>query len=269
MLKSAMEKSKDTGLLKHPVSILLTVLIVTFVCVPLKEIAATSTLGKKFSSNVEIESPLTPLNRGLITHGDRSKNKIALTFDLCQAKGNKTGFDSKLINILTETGTPATFFLCGLWIQDHMAESLILAGNPLFELGNHSWSHLDFSRLTPRKITEEIRSTQYIMRKLLGCETHLFRLPYGKYSQEALDVIDSNGLYTIQWDVVSGDPDPDIDATMMTREVLRKIRPGSIVIMHANGRGWHTAEALPEIIQSLKRQGYTFVIISDLLELGD
>jgi peptidoglycan/xylan/chitin deacetylase (PgdA/CDA1 family) len=215
-------------------------------------------------------SPLPPIldgYRGLITNGDRSEYKVALTFDVCQREGDLAGYDAAIVRILNETQTPATFFLGGEWMRDHQANALDLAGNPLFELGNHSWSHRDFSAITPEEMRSEILLTQQIMYELLGYQTNLFRLPYGTYNEEALNVINENGLYVIQWDIVSGDPDPNIDAQRMTNGVLEHLQPGSIIIMHANGRGWHTAEALPGIIQSIREQGYTLVTVSDLLKI--
>jgi peptidoglycan/xylan/chitin deacetylase (PgdA/CDA1 family) len=47
--------------------------------------------------------------------------------------------------------------------------------------------------------------------------------------------------------------------------VTRNARNGSIVVMHINRRGWHTAEALPEIIARLRRRGYEFVTVGRLL----
>lgn len=214
--------------------------------------------------------PLQPLpssSRGLITNGDRSEYKIALTFDVCQAEGDLAGYDAEIVKVLNETQTSATFFLGGEWMRDHQAETLGLANNSLFELGNHSWSHSDFSAITPDEMNKEILLTQQYMYNLLGYQTNLFRLPYGTYSEDALNVIGENGLYTIQWDDVSGDPDPNIDAERMTDWVLQQIQPGTIIIMHANGRGWHTAEALPTIIQAIRQQGYTLVTISDLLKI--
>jgi peptidoglycan/xylan/chitin deacetylase (PgdA/CDA1 family) len=114
---------------------------------------------------------------------------------------------------------------------------------------------------------DEILLAQQQMYDLLGYQTNLFRLPYGTYNEEALNVIGENGLYAIQWDDVSGDPDPNIDAQRMTNGVLQHLQSGSIIIMHANGRGWHTAEALPGIIQSIRQQGYTLVTVSDLLQI--
>jgi peptidoglycan/xylan/chitin deacetylase (PgdA/CDA1 family) len=215
----------------------------------------------------EMPATIPENQRGLITNGKRNENKVALTFDLCEREGEPAGYDSEIIRILNETQSPATLFLGGLWMQNHQAETLQLAANPLFELGNHSWSHEDFSAISKEEMDQQILLTQQTMSDLLGYQTNLFRLPYGTYTDEALNVINDQGLYIIQWDDVSGDPDPDIDAKEMTDWVLQQVQPGSIIIMHANGRGWHTAEALPRIIQSLREQGYSLVTVSDLLQI--
>lgn len=212
---------------------------------------------------------LSQENYILITNGNRLDNKIALTFDACQTYDAPSGYDTEIVRILTETQTPATFFLGGLWMQDHPEATLELARNPLFELGNHSWSHPDFSVLSESEIAEEIQLTQQKMYELVGFQTNLFRLPFGTYTDASLDAIADNGLYTIQWDVESGDPDPNVDAQAMIGWVTYQAESGSIIIMHVNGRGWHTAEALPAIIESLNAQGYEFVTVSELLGLNN
>ena len=136
-------------------------------------------------------------------------------------------------------------------------------------MGNHSWSHLDFSSIPAETMHQEILLTQKKMWDILGYQSNLFRVPFGTYSDTALDIVGENGLYPIQWDVVSGDPDPNILAEPMTDWVIEQTQNGSIIIMHANGRGWHTAEALPVIVQTLKDEGYKFVTISELLGLND
>lgn len=211
--------------------------------------------------------PIPESSRALNTNGDRSEYKVALTFDVCQSEGDLAGFDTAIIQVLNETKTPATFFLGGLWMRDHQKETIELSNNPLFELGNHSWSHKDFSAITNDEMQKEILLTQQFMYNLVGYQTNLFRLPYGTYTDESLNIINDQGLYIIQWDDVSGDPDPNVNAENMTSWVLQQVQPGSIIIMHANGRGWHTAEALPRIIQSLNEQGYAIVTVSELLKI--
>ena len=38
--------------------------------------------------------------------------------------------------------------------------------------------------------------------------------------------------------------------------------------MHANGRGWHTAEALPLLIEDLRKRGFQFSTVGELLARG-
>jgi len=211
---------------------------------------------------------LPPAEPGLITHGDRSLPYVALTFDACQKPGKPTGYDAAIIDALVETETPATLFLGGLWMQSHPTQTQALAAQPLFELGNHSWSHPDFRELSPEEIGRELLRTQHMMYALTGRQPTLFRLPFGTYDDEALAIVARHGLRAIQWDVVTGDPDPNVSAEDIASAVTAQVRNGSIVIMHMNGRGWHTAEALPTLIERLRARGYRLVTVSQLLRLA-
>jgi peptidoglycan/xylan/chitin deacetylase (PgdA/CDA1 family) len=202
---------------------------------------------------------------GLITHGDRSQGQVALTFDACQTVSSPAGYDADIVRILTETHTSATLFLGGLWMQSHPTQTQLLASIPYLELGNHSWSHPDFAKISEAEMVSEITRTQRVMHQLAGRQAALFRLPFGTYTPQALQAIAGQGLRTIQWDVVTGDPDPNIKADAIVRTVLTKAQNGSIVIMHVNGRGWHTAEALPDLIAGLRRRGFKLVTVSELL----
>ena len=73
------------------------------------------------------------------------------------------------------------------------------------------------------------------------------------------------GLVPVQWNVETGDPDRNVSAKDILGVVRRQTRNGSIIIMHANGRGWHTAEALPGIVDWLHEQGYEIVTVGELL----
>jgi peptidoglycan/xylan/chitin deacetylase (PgdA/CDA1 family) len=211
---------------------------------------------------------LPPLDPTLVTHGDRSLPAIALTFDACQTVDEPTGYDEAIIKVLTDTGTPATLFLGGLWMQWHASQTRALAANSLFELGNHSWSHPDFTKISPAAMSAEILQTQAIMANLAGRQPTLFRFPYDVYTDKALAVVGGQGLRAVEGDVITGDPDPRISAQTIIETVTAQARGGSIVIMHLNGRGWHTAEALPVIIKQLRARGYTFVTVSQLLGLA-
>jgi len=190
-----------------------------------------------------------------------------LTFDLCQKPELPAWFDRGIYDVLTSYDVPATFFMGGDWMRTHTNETLLLASNPKFEMGNHSWSHPDLPGLSEEVISKEILKTQNLLYQLTGRQAKLFRLPAGLYDDLTLSVIAWHGLSTIQWDVETGDPDPTIDADRMNWAVRERVQNGSIIIMHANGRGWHTAEALPQMIEYLHSQGYTLVTVSQLLGL--
>ena len=202
---------------------------------------------------------------GPAIHGNRDAPLIALTFDACQRPDLPAGFDEALIQVLIDTGTPATLFLGGDWMRTHPEATRLLAAQPQFELGSHGYAHIDFATATVAEMAPELEQTQQIMWELIGRQPHLFRFPGGTYTPEALTIVAGMGLRPIEWEVVSGDPDPDITAERMIPWVVNQVQNGSIIIMHMNGRGWHTAEALPTIIEQLRAEGFQFVTVSQLL----
>lgn len=200
----------------------------------------------------------------LVTHGSRKFSAVALTFDACEGKA-KAGYDDKIIKILKKTKTPATLFLGGKWMLSHKKETKAFAKESLFELGNHSYSHPHLTKLDEKHIADEIKKTQDILLTLTGKKGKLFRCPFGEYDAKVLNAAVQLGVTVIQYDVVSGDPDKHITAKKMVPWVVSQVKNGSIIIMHVNGRGWHTAEALPEIIKKLRAKGFQFVTVSELL----
>ena len=202
----------------------------------------------------------------LLTHGNRRRPQVALTFDLCETKTKPAGFDPAIVAILQEKQAAATFFAGGLWLQDHPREAQLLTSEPRFELGNHSWSHPDLRQADAATITDEINRTEKLLTALTGRSSRLFRLPFGYYDERVLKTIAASGVRIIQWDVVTGDPDRHVLAADIVAAVKHGARNGSIIIMHANGRGWHTAEALPQVIDLLRQRGFELVTVSQLLQ---
>jgi len=231
-------------------SSLVAIVIVTLLCAPS---LATGVI------HAPAQRPVSPI---LITHLDRGRRIVALTFDACQTR-KPTGYDTKIIHILETTQTPATLMLCGRWMETHQAATEALGRNPLFEIGNHSYIHPHMTKISEARMEQELLKTQDDQVRYTGRQGRLFRPPYGEYNPLLLQTAARLGLRTMTWEVVSGDPDPHVIAHDMIREILRRTRPGSIIIMHMNGRGWHTAEALPFVISGLRKKGYTFVTVSD------
>ena len=232
----------------------------------------------------------TPANlRGSIRRVDLPPDKklIALTFDLCETPHDVAGYDGGIVDYLRAHKVKATFFAGGKWIETHGERAAQLMTDPLFELGNHGWTHQDVRRVAGRRLQDEILLAQRAyerararlaqracLKPVPGALSRiperlsLFRFPYGTCDAKALHAVAKAGLLAIQWDVVTGDPSRDRSARAIAATVLRHARPGSIVIAHANGRGWNTAAALPLIVPALREQGYEFVTVGELLAAG-
>jgi peptidoglycan-N-acetylglucosamine deacetylase len=202
---------------------------------------------------------------GPIEHGPRELPRVALTFDLCQKPGHPAGFDAKLVAILERNHAAATFFAGGDWMRTHPEAIRRLAAVSTFELGSHSWSHPYFRSLDAAAIATQLDRTRDEMHSRTGRTPALFRFPYGTWDPRSLQLVNAAGYRAIQWDVVTGDPDPKVSAAGILRTVHRHARNGSIIIMHANGRGRHTAEALQGVIDDLRGRGFSLVTVSELL----
>jgi peptidoglycan-N-acetylglucosamine deacetylase len=211
---------------------------------------------------------------------------IALTFDLCETNGSVAGYDGRIVDLLRAQGVKATFFAGGKWMETHPERISQLIADPNFELGSHGLRHLDLSRLNAETLKDEIALTESAYaraRKSLVARQcaapaegdtpppermTLLRFPYGTCDPVSLAAAADQGLYAIQWDLVTGDPDPHRSAKAIAETIVSKAHPGAIVVAHANGRGWHTADALAIAIPKLKEEGYGFVTVSELLAAG-
>lgn len=206
----------------------------------------------------------TPVEPIVVEHGPRYEKIIALTFDACSTH-DPSSYDERITEVLIRTQTPATLFLGGKWMTEEAEQTKLLAVNPLFELGNHTFSHPHLRAMTDVRVREELQSTQDVMDSLTGRRASLFRPPFGEYDERVVRIAASIGLKTVQFDLASGDPDPAISKDRLVNYVSSMARSGSIIVMHINRRGWHTAEALPEIITRLRRRGFNFKTVSDML----
>ena len=199
-------------------------------------------------------------------HGSRLEKKIALTFDVCPSSTHG-GFDAQIVHTLVDSGVSATFFLSGKWIVKHRHEANILATTKGFEIGNHSYSHPHCITISDDSIQHELQRTESLLQSIGTISSKLFRPPYGETDKRIEQIVQKLGFTTVMYDLASGDPDSTISKERLIKHVTSHARNGSIVIMHVNGRGWHTAEALPEIIQELHKKGFVFVNVSDLLKV--
>ncbi len=201
----------------------------------------------------------------IVEHGPRNTHKIALTFDACPT-GTADEYDEKVIEILLREKVPATLFLSGRWVEKNVEKSKFLSSRPQFEIANHGFYHPHMMEKTDERVKRELVRTQAIIQKITGKRPRYFRPPYGEADERVANIAAAAGLVTIQYDLASGDPDPNLSAKGICRCALRDAQGGSIIVFHMNRKGVHTAEVLPQVIQGLREKGFTFVTVRELLE---
>ncbi len=201
----------------------------------------------------------------IIEHGPRSSSNIALTFDACPTDLPEE-YDDKVVGVLLHKKTPATLFLSGRWVEKHPDKAKYLADQEQFEIAAHSYYHPHLLEKDDDRIIREMKRTQAIIKKVTGKTPTYFRPPYGEVDERLAKLAKSAGLTTIQYDIASGDPDPGLSAKKIARAVLKETKGGSIIVFHMNKKGVHTAEVLPEIIEGLRKRGFTLVTVGEMLK---
>ncbi len=215
------------------------------------------------------------------------RKAIALTLDICEIRGEVSGYDGDIFDYLRSESAKATIFAGGKWMRSHLSRAQQLMTDPLFEIASHGFAHRNVRKLEGEQLTEEILGPQRAYEAIRAglAETQCakrveipmqsvaprianFRFPFGACNDAALKAVNDAGLAAVQWDVSIGDADQGSSAIVLAARMVRNTKPGSIIIAHANGRGWHTAEALRIAIPKLKAKGFEFVTVSELLDLG-
>lgn len=188
---------------------------------------------------------------------EKEEKAISLSFDA--AWGNED--TQQLIDILGTYNVKATFFVVGDWV-DKYPESVKALSDAGHEIMNHSDSHPDMIKLSAEDMKKEIQSCNEKITAITGKSPTLFRPPYGSYNNQLIETLTELDMYCIQWDVDSLDwKDPSVD--QLIKNVKSRAKNGSICLFHNAAK--NTPAALPQIIESLIADGYTFQPISKLI----
>ncbi|MBO8159603.1 polysaccharide deacetylase family protein [Thermosyntropha sp.] len=201
--------------------------------------------------------------RIVITGIETNEKVIALTFD----DGPDTENTSLILDILKKHDAKATFFVLGQRAKKYpnLIKRMAEDGH---EVGNHSFSHPDFNHKDRKSIREEIVKTNQIILRLTGKKPLFFRPPGGYLSYEMVDLVMKENMIIGYWSYIQDPKDwqgrkgEDIAAY-----IINHIKPGQIIILHDGvPNGVETARALDIFIPKLKKEGYRFVTMTELIK---
>lgn len=220
--------------------------------------AAASSPGKSKLAGCKPKGP------NLVYHGSMRVRDIALTFD-DGPWGDPPSID--FVNELARLHVVGTFFEIGDQIHEYdrsgAVERKMLADGDM--IGDHTWTHPDMLTLSPAAQRSQIAMTASAIKRATGFQVCLFRAPYGDIDSQLLGLARSRGMTTMQW---NNDPRdwslPGVGSIEST--VLSEATNGGIVEMHfGGGPRYQTLDALPTIVRTLRRRGYKFVTLTQML----
>lgn len=184
---------------------------------------------------------------------------IALTFD----DGPAPKYTQQILEILKQQNIKATFFCVGEMVHyfPQLAKQEVAEGHVI---GNHTWHHW-LQKMNSEVAANEIESTATAIFEATGVKTSLFRPPYGALNNGVADYAKKNNYAILMWSDDSEDyRRPSV--SKLVNNVLREAKPGGMVLMHdGGGNRAQTVAALPKIIDALKKRGYKFVTVPQLL----
>ncbi|MBI2297631.1 MAG: polysaccharide deacetylase family protein [Armatimonadetes bacterium] len=197
------------------------------------------------------------IQRSKLLHGDYRKKQIALTFD----DGPHPAFTPKLLALLAKYKVKATFFVVGEMCERHpeLVRAELAAGHVI---ANHTYHHVNLVKIPATQVAAEISACGEVVQSITGRAPHLFRPPGGDYNDRVAEVSEALGYTICLWTDDPGDY-ANPPAAKLAADTRRWARNGGIILLHDGPPV--TLKILPKLITDLRRRGFEFVTIDQML----
>jgi peptidoglycan/xylan/chitin deacetylase (PgdA/CDA1 family) len=191
--------------------------------------------------------------------GSSRDNLVALTFD----DGPDANFTPAILDILEKHRVPATFFIIGRHAETRidLLQKIQKGGH---SIGNHSYSHAYlFDLFSRKKMEQDLLQAQEVIMNVTGKKPVLFRPPYGVTNPVLAKVTKKLHYRVAGWSIRSLDTVINDEKKIIER-VTARLHPGAVILLHDNREV--TASVLEEIIVKIKKAGYQFTELEDMLK---
>ncbi|MDP5274684.1 delta-lactam-biosynthetic de-N-acetylase [Chengkuizengella axinellae] len=197
---------------------------------------------------------------GAVFLGDTTKKELYLTFD----NGYENGNTIQILDVLNEKRVPAIFFVTGQYVKEEpeLLKRMVKEGHLI---GNHSWGHPDMSTISDDRIEEELDKVQIEVAKVTGqWQMEYMRPPRGIFNDRVLEISSKLGYTNVFWSVAYKDWETNSQkgSKYAYDNVMRQLHPGAVILLHSVSQD--NAEALGDIIDDARKQGYTFKRMDEL-----
>ena len=192
---------------------------------------------------------------------DNSNKKILyLTFDAGYENGNV----EKILNVLRDENVPAAFFLLDNIILKN-TDLVTRMANEGHLVCNHTKNHKNLTNANEKEITKNLTDLEKLYEEKTGnTMAKYFRFPEGRYSENALKIIQDLGYKTIFWSFAYADWDSNKQPSneKAIKKVLQNTHNGAVILLHPTSST--NAAILPILIKEWRSMGYTFGTLDEL-----
>ncbi|HVA27145.1 MAG TPA: polysaccharide deacetylase family protein [Candidatus Baltobacteraceae bacterium] len=223
------------------------------------------------------ESPANQLFGKTIVSGPSNERVVALTYD----DGPNPPYTQRILDVLDREGVHATFFLVGRAVAAY-PQIVAREARSGDALGNHTWDHGHLIIMNPAQVRQSLTRTDDAIFAASGVRTHLMRPPFGSRDWLVLDQARKMGYTPVMWSVPLARDWEYPPAPVIAARILRYVHDGSIIVLHDGNRGLlcsrthlnphlcdrsNDIEATRLIVDALKKRGYRFVTIPQLIAI--
>ncbi|WP_066306032.1 delta-lactam-biosynthetic de-N-acetylase [Bacillus sp. FJAT-29814] len=199
---------------------------------------------------------------GAVYKGDPDKKIMYLTFD----SGYENGQMPKILKVLKKEKVPATFFVTGHFLlsQPELARQIVDEGHII---GNHSWHHPDFTRVSDERVREELNKVKIKTKEITGQKKMKYlRPPRGVFSERTMQIAKEEGYTHIFWSLAFVDWNVNSQKGWQYsyNNIMKQAHPGAIILLHSVSKD--NADALEQAIKDLKDRGYKFKNLDHLMK---
>lgn len=204
--------------------------------------------------------PVTPRKNYTYKSFDVDGSYIALTFD----DGPSPETTPRLLEMLRQRNIKVTFFVLGNMVAKH-PEVLKMIADEGHEIGSHSWSHPQLTRISAAALDKELGNTTEAIFQVTGKRPIFLRPPYGTMKPTLRTTIEEKyGLTIVNWSV---DPNDwkNRNSQAVHDAIMAQVKPGAIVLSHDIYAT--TVDAMPRILDELIAKGYKFATLSQMVAM--
>ncbi|HEY2494395.1 MAG TPA: polysaccharide deacetylase family protein [Paenibacillus sp.] len=205
---------------------------------------------------------------GVFSKGKVAKG-VAFTFD----DGPDPRYTPELLDLLQEYGVKATFFVLGSKAEQHpeLIQRMYREGH---QIGIHNYIHTSNWFLSPWKNRrEQVERTAVIVERITGEWPLFYRPPWGLLNIGDLFLM-RKPYRIVLWSVMVGDWKPSVNPEHLKRTLLKKIKQGSIIVLHDSGDTLgadeeaprHMITGLKEVLEEIQMKGLECLRTDELLD---